>query len=75
MAFTLRQLQFFVAAAEQGSVSGAARALRRSIAIPNDLPHARHCAIGGATFAFLTFLKKDWRVPSQFCNGGITLSA
>lgn len=27
MAFTLRQLQFFVAAAEQGSVSGAARAL------------------------------------------------
>ncbi len=27
MAFTLRQLQFFIAAAEQGSVSGAARAL------------------------------------------------
>jgi DNA-binding transcriptional LysR family regulator len=27
MAFTIRQLQFFVAAAEQGSVSGAARAL------------------------------------------------
>ena len=27
MAFTLRQLQFFVAAAEAGSVSGAARAL------------------------------------------------
>ena len=27
MAFTLRQLQFFVAAAEQGSVTGAARAL------------------------------------------------
>ena len=27
MAFTLRQLQFFVAAAEQGSVSGAAREL------------------------------------------------
>ena len=27
MAFTLRQLQFFVAAAETGSVSGAARAL------------------------------------------------
>ena len=27
MSFTLRQLQFFVAAAEQGSVSGAARAL------------------------------------------------
>ena len=27
MAFTIRQLQFFVAAAEQGSVTGAARAL------------------------------------------------
>jgi DNA-binding transcriptional LysR family regulator len=27
MAFTLRQLQFFVGVAEQGSISGAARAL------------------------------------------------
>ena len=27
MAFTLRQLQFFIAAAEQGSVTGAARVL------------------------------------------------
>lgn len=50
MAFTLRQLQFFVAAAEQGSVSGAARALSISQSSVTEAIRALEDDLGVALF-------------------------
>jgi hypothetical protein len=48
MAFSLRQLQFFVAAAEAGSVSGAARALSISQSSVTEAPMSRRRALPSA---------------------------
>lgn len=50
MAFTLRQLQFFVAAAEAGSVSGAARALSISQSSVTEAVRALEDDLGVALF-------------------------
>ena len=50
MAFTLRQLQFFIAAAEQGSVSGAARALSISQSSITEAIRALEDDLGVALF-------------------------
>lgn len=50
MAFTIRQLQFFVAAAEQGSVSGAARALSISQSSVTEAIHALELDLGVPLF-------------------------
>jgi len=51
MSFTLRQLQFFVAAAEQGSVSGAARALSISQSSVTEAIRALEDDLGVTLFA------------------------
>ena len=56
MAFTLRQLQFFIAAAEQGSVSGAARAMSISQSSVTDAVRALEDDLGVVSSHLSDFL-------------------